>query len=420
MLDFVFNEVLGIGYTLLSEEPADTLGPTIYYGSDSNNQSNLKINNISLLEEHYIRNIKEEIQALTNEILLFLDSKEIKNEIPDLFSFIFFCLSRYEEYLPHTKDHLGRFQSKDSMMVKMNLTERALVDECINWLKLQLGLKFKEIKFPKKKFSSLISTIDIDQVWSFAHKGWRNYLGLVKNIFTLDFKNLRNRLSSWNNTSNDPFNTFELIEDIHLDSGIKPQYFILLSEKITTIDKNHKSSNPYFVQLIKDLSKSSELGIHPSSHSHAGIDILQNEKRTLETIIEKEVTDSRQHFLILKFPETYRNLIKIGIHRDFSMGYAETIGYRASAGHQFKWFDLDKNQATDLTIIPFQFMDVSLKNYMKLNPVEAISKIEKLKKYAFTIESPLCAIWHNSSLDEDGDWKGWTDVYRKCIIIENS
>ena len=51
------------------------------------------------------------------------------------------------------------------------------------------------------------------------------------------------------------------------------------------------------------------------------------------------------------------------------MGYADVVGYRASIAAPFAWFDLEKNEETALTIYPFAVMDVTLKNYMKLQQV---------------------------------------------------
>ncbi len=60
-------------------------------------------------------------------------------------------------------------------------------------------------------------------------------------------------------------------------------------------------------------------------------------------------------------------------------------------------------------------MDVTLKNYKKLSASQAKTEIGRFIKYAKEIDAPLCVIWHNSSLDEGGIWRGWTDVYESIL-----
>lgn len=93
------------------------------------------------------------------------------------------------------------------------------------------------------------------------------------------------------------------------------------------------------------------------------------------------------------------------------MGYAEAIGFRASTGNEYTWYDLGTEKPTALRIVPFQIMDVTLKNYLHLTPFEAKTNIANIIAHAKKANTPISFIWHNSSLDEEGEWKGWRDIY---------
>lgn len=113
----------------------------------------------------------------------------------------------------------------------------------------------------------------------------------------------------------------------------------------------------------------------------------------------------------LRFPETYRGLVDAGIGEDFSMGFADIIGFRAGTSVPFRWYDLESESPRNLLINPFHAMDVTLKKYMGLSPVEAEEHLLGLLGIVRQNGGQFCTVWHNSSFDEKGGWKGWPAVY---------
>ena len=136
---------------------------------------------------------------------------------------------------------------------------------------------------------------------------------------------------------------------------------------------------------------------------------------SLSGVLGREITFSRQHFLILKFPETYRRLIESGITADYSMGYSSKTGFRAGIGRSYNYFDLMDNQETNLRIFPFQIMDRTLLSYMKLSPDEAIKEFEHYTGIIRNVGGEFICLWHNDSLSDRGEWKGWKRVFKKVI-----
>ena len=139
------------------------------------------------------------------------------------------------------------------------------------------------------------------------------------------------------------------------------------------------------------------------------------ETARLSKILKLEVERSRQHFLKLILPETYRNLINNDITHDYTMGYAEIPGFRASICTPFPFFDLDQDAQTNLIIHPFMVMDGTLHDYMKLSPQKAIATIIELINEVRKVGGTFIPLWHNQSLNEESDWKGWLEVYVKMV-----
>jgi len=87
------------------------------------------------------------------------------------------------------------------------------------------------------------------------------------------------------------------------------------------------------------------------------------------------------------------------------------VGFRAGTAYPFHWFDLSKNKETNLCIHPFCLMDVTAKNYMKLNQDQAIDVGQTLKELVFIFGGRFAFIVHNESLSEAEGWGGWKRVF---------
>ena len=127
------------------------------------------------------------------------------------------------------------------------------------------------------------------------------------------------------------------------------------------------------------------------------------------------MTKSRQHFLMLRFPETYRNLIANGISEDYTMGYADEVGFRASLCTPFYFYDLQKEEKTNLRIHPFAVMDATMNLYLKIKPAVALDYVRQLIDETKKVTGTFILLWHNESLSEVATWKGWKNVYEELI-----
>jgi hypothetical protein len=119
--------------------------------------------------------------------------------------------------------------------------------------------------------------------------------------------------------------------------------------------------------------------------------------------------------LRLHIPETYRVLLSHNILEDWTMGYADDIGFRASIAFPYNWYDLNKEEVTNLKIYPFAAMDVTLKNYLKLSPNEAVARISEMSKNLRLVGGTFCTLWHNVTVNDLDDWVGWRKAYEQIL-----
>ena len=97
------------------------------------------------------------------------------------------------------------------------------------------------------------------------------------------------------------------------------------------------------------------------------------------------------------------------------MAYANKIGFRASTCKGFNFYNLSENKATSLQVFSPCVMDVTLKNFEKFTPNEAIIAIEKMKQAVKNVNGTFISIWHNSNLSNTAEWKDWKAIWLKII-----
>ncbi|MFI5220010.1 MAG: polysaccharide deacetylase family protein [Bacteroidia bacterium] len=332
----------------------------------------------------------------------------------DPFAASFFLVSRYEEYLPHFRDEHDRYDTRESIAFQKNFLGKPLVNIWALKIKEELSKKFPALKFSPKKYK-FISTIDIDNAYAYLEKGFMRTVGAyARSVVNMDFEDFSGRTKSLLGISKDPFDTYELQLKLQQKFKFKSIYFVLLGEYGLN-DKNVPSDSKKLRSLIKSLGDYSEVGIHPSYGSNKNPARFKKEVSILSKILKREVTKSRQHFLILKLPSTYRQLIDADITDDYTMGYALQVGFRASICNSFLFYDLDTEQQTNLRIFPFAVMDATLKYYMKVSPDDAMNYIRPLVDEVKAVNGTFISLWHNESLSENKLWLGWRSVYEQMV-----
>lgn len=332
----------------------------------------------------------------------------------DMFAATFYLVSRYEEYLPHIRDEHDRFDAKESLAFLNGFLDKPVVNIWSNWVKQAIQDKYPEFIFPEKKFE-FISTIDIDNAYAYREKGFtRSIGGYLKSLSKFDFKEIAERTRVLLGFKKDPYDTYDFQLAILNKYKFKSIYFFLLGDYDVN-DKNLPIESKKFQSLIKMLGDYAIVGIHPSYGSNKNKDQLKKEVERLSKVLHREVTHSRQHFLKLTLPETYRNLIDLDITDDYTMGFASQVGFRASICTAFNFYDLDMELETKLKVHPFAVMEGTLKYYMKIKPSNAMSKIKPLIDEIKAVDGTFISLWHNDTLNDKNLWEGWRSVYEEMV-----
>ena len=332
----------------------------------------------------------------------------------DPFAASFYMVSRYEEYLPFNPDKFSRFDAPESLAFQKGFLGKPIVNIYAKILRKILMENFPILKFRETKYT-FVSTIDIDNAWAYKEKGLVRTCGaLLRSLSSFDFDTFLERVSVLLGNKKDPYDTYDKLSELSLKYNLKSIYFFLLGDYAEN-DKNVSISKKKFQSLIKSIADYSEVGIHPSFESNQKPEHLLLEQSRLAKTVNSEITKSRQHFLKLSFPATYRNLLAVDIKDDYTMGFSAEIGFRAGICSTFYFYDLERETETSLQIHPFAVMDATLRYYMKIEPPEVMSYVGPIIKEVKAVNGTFMALWHNESISGRKPWEGWQDVYEDVL-----
>lgn len=411
-LKWVFTEQLGVTCEVLTEKPADNDDYfVIHYSGDCT--EGFKIPDAGLLFEKGIKH--QDIGAgQWGDLPVLFAVNGNEATIPfDLFSAVFHCISRYEEYLPFTPDKHQRYPSTESILFKNNLLDRPIVDEWVFKFGTLLASYGVNIKAKQFEFQP---TYDIDIAWSYKHKGLKRTLGgYIKDAAESNFVAIQERTAVLRGNNEDPYFSFDFTDKLHKENNLSPIYFILAADKSGPFDKHILPSQPDMKMLIKELSEKYQVGMHPSYETNEDPKLFPQEQKILSAIIGKGVTISRQHYIKLALPQTYRKLVELGIQQDYSMGYGTHLGFRAGTSRPFYWYDLLEEQQTSLQVFPFSFMDTTAHYELELSTEVAFQKLNNIKEKLQKVGGLLITVFHNFSLGTDKEWAGWAAAYADFI-----
>lgn len=324
----------------------------------------------------------------------------------DVLASLFFLVTRYEEYTANERDSMDRFDVQHALCAPT-------LPHIDRW-RLQLVEQIQK-DWPEEGahlppfYASM--TVDVDSAFAFRHKGWKRMLGgQLKDLYRVDLKNFIARNSVLFSKKPDPYDTYAYMVEPFKEKPDRISFFFLLAN-FGVYDKNVPHTSKALQELIRRLAEKHTVGIHPGVASNSSETLLRTELERLSGLLEAPVIHSRQHYLKLRFPETYTRLLHAGIQSDYSMGFSGDTRFRAGTTRPFYWYNVLTDEETELLVHPFVAMEATLKNYLQLSPEDACLRLEELYREVRKTRGHFVLLWHNESVSELGTYRTWRKVY---------
>jgi hypothetical protein len=412
----ILGDILGVGWEQVTDRRKIGKHPVINY-SPENIKGSFKINPDPILFETGIQ--KREIVLSEWKGLPVFFQSSTDSDIPfDIFAASFYMVTRYEEYLEHQPDEHGRFRASSSLAFKSGFLTRPVVDLWAREFVRVLLKKFPTLAFRRNEFRALL-TIDIDQPFAYLGKNLlKSFGGLLRDLSTRT-GHAGDRYKVVKHEMKDPYDVYDYIfEKIEADKT-DVKFFFPTGDQ-SKFDPFPSWKNEEYRNLITGISGKYQSGLHPSYFASGNEPVIREELLRLNSILRSEISTSRFHYIRLFFPSSYSSLAKAGITEDYSMGYHDEPGFRAGIARPFLFFDVAEDRVTNLKIIPYQVMDVTLYKYKNMDSSASREMIFRLVDETRKAGGLFVSIWHNTTLLESSEWKPWRELFEALLKYQKS
>lgn len=323
----------------------------------------------------------------------------------DIFSAIFYLITRYEEYNSKAADKHGRYCPESSTLFKQGFMQTPVVDKWVEELRLAINEKFK-LGIPKHTPENL-TTVDVDNVYAFRNKGiLRHIFSSAKDLLKGNDQNASMRWKTLLHVEDDPFFNIEKVSDRLAEENPNNLIFFHCG-CYGKFDKKTIFPSLRYWKAKQKIDKQINVGLHISYRAATSDTALKLEKWILEKCLGRRVTKCRFHYLKFALPYGYERLINIGITDDYSMAYSNVPGFRAGTSRSYKFYNIEKEKESDLTVHPLIVMDKTLRLNMTLNVDEAYEYINKLKVECNSTGGDFTTLFHNENVAPKDGWNEW-------------
>ncbi|GAP72455.1 hypothetical protein SAMD00024442_32_25 [Candidatus Symbiothrix dinenymphae] len=442
----IFCAVLGAEFTITSDKAAFLAanGPCINYSTEDLGHG-IRIVPTGLLMESGIsdmHNANVETWRATSWRAVDMETWHATSLPDDVFSATFYLLSLYAEYLPSELDLHGRFKAENSPLFRQGLLETPIIDRWAYALKDELERAgYKTSDFIGRTYHA-VCTYDLDFPFKHLKEGFVKFVGKsLRDLSNGNYKLFWERLNTHLRKMRDPY-YFAMwrIDDAHRQ--LKHPYILFVfsptNPVIAGLTRNPNTNAPY----LKYLSNVGEIGLHESygAGSMGGLLVkpamtIIKEKKRLEKLLKNRglrvkpamtdgsVNSERFHFLRIRIPNTYRHLNEADFKDDYSLAFANAVGFRSGTAVPHPFYDLERDEVTDLIIHPTVMMDATFMAHQKITPEDALAKIKQLIDACKQSGGDYVSLWHNSNLAGTSAENPWLKVYLEstqyAISLEN-
>ncbi|MEZ4808443.1 MAG: polysaccharide deacetylase family protein [Flavobacteriales bacterium] len=412
-LDHLLRGILGLHVEYI-DRPLDAGSqdaPLLFYGR-APVPGAFHIAPAGLLERTGLETIDPAVGAVDGMPVLFPTTD---GDLPfDPFAGAFYLLTRHEELTGVDLDMHGRPVTATLHGAKHGYLDRPVVDEWAMHLGKALQRFDPRIEIAQRTYRQ-VATIDLDNGFKYlGREVWRSVGAASRDLFRADWSGIRDRIAVLAGQRKDPFDVYAELERLIAPYADRVVFFVLTSAR-GPMDHAIPITHPRYRSRLNDLGRWAEVGIHPSYDSSVNTDLIGKQYTTLRSVVPSTGRLSRQHFLRLRLPDTYRALIAAGITEDHTMGLHDRIGFRAGTCTPYPWFDIPQETVTPLMVHPFAVMDNTLRNKLHWTPGEAVEHTTALIQRIRTVQGTFTGLWHESFLSDSGEFRGWAGAVERII-----
>lgn len=414
-ISYIFKHIcqrilgLNISFTTSLEEFISFPGAKVSYGRKPLGNE-LFFQSSGLLEQQGIES-QEVVVKRWGDTIGFFSVTEASGLPFDIFSASFYLLTRYEEYLPHVKDDMGRFTPVESLAFQGGFLHQPVVDIWAYKFKKVLLEAFPGLKLKHRKMN-IHPIVQVRAPFDYRNKGvFRTAVGYLADLFKGKFRRVKERSQVLLGLKRDPANTFKWIVNIAARSNFKMTFFFMLGEALS-FTESLNTHRLKFKLMLKYVSDYQDVGLIFSYESLSNIEILKTEKRRMEEITNRQLHKSMNAEHLVKLPEMYRNLIELELEQDYTMAFPDMPGFRAGTCTPYLFYDIDFEVKTPLIIHPIAFLTKAFNERFKSDREKQInSYIAEVERVGGT----LSIVFSNNDFSQIPENEVWRKLFSETL-----
>jgi len=328
----------------------------------------------------------------------------------DLLGSLFFMLARYEEHVLQDRDEHGRFPSAAGMLTRSGWHQWPLADIYLHVFAATLNLAWPALRLAPDPSGGLAVGHDVDHPSSSMRWHGSERLRVVAgDVLRRRDPDLALRRAGaflpWSPplTAGDPFSSFDTLMRASERVGLASTFYFLTADTAAPFGSSYRVSDHWARRLLEEIAgRGHWIGLHGSYGSHVDPRKLAGEWSLLEAAcagIESQLRRTvRQHYLRWAPGATWAAQAAAGLAEDETLGFSDTIGYRAGTARSFPAFDLPTGRVLPLRVRPLHAMDAALAR-MPGSEEEVLVRLVELRRRTSVYGGTFSVLWHNSSLE---------------------
>jgi uncharacterized protein DUF7033 len=325
----------------------------------------------------------------------------------DILGSCFFMLSRLEEHVVATRDSYGRFPASASLAHGEGFLRVPIVDRYVDVLWAALARLWPQLQRPAWPYRVTLTHDVDDPLASLGRTPTQLALQLGADaVARRDAALALRRMRSWvagrrGDHRTDPYNTFDFLMDVAERHGIAATFNFMAADEPSRDDISYRLDDPWIAALIARIHRRGhEIGFHAvdldPDRTVRGFQLLREAAR--RSGVEQSVWGGRTHYLRWQNPLTWSTWERAGLDYDATLAYADEIGFRTGTCHEYRPYDLLERRPLRLTERPFQVMDQTLFQYMRLADDAALAAAAGVASECRRHGGVFSLLWHNSFL----------------------
>ena len=330
----------------------------------------------------------------------------------DLLASTYFLISRYEEmYRRSERDSYGRFPGKSSLPYRAGFLHRPIIDEygeALRQILLKTGIAERHnlrLEERPQTFSRVNLTHDLSRPYNY--RGWRSFLRawLKQKKSPLEAARL-----SFSADIEDDYFTFPKFlkwDRNTCDSLGRDRSDIFLFIRMPSrhpLDKPYYSLHSLYLRRILSIAAKHKVLLALQCSYAAGhqSELISKERHQFEKAFHQRPRGLRHNKLTSCEPEDLLQAYVSGFRNDYSMGYADVVGFRLGTCRPVKFINPNTRLLTELILHPLVLRDLTLSDqrYMALEQDEAERIAHDLIRTTARYNGELTLLWHNDLLSQ--------------------